>query len=210
MKFIYSKIFLIFYCINLLLKNSFYIFIQKGQLLSAWKWSALNQRGEPTPWYTYPALEYLDGIDFRNKVIFEFGSGNSTLYWARVAKKVISVEGDLQWYQKMKMGIPKNVSYVFARNKRDYLSALSDTKIHFDVIVIDGEFREECYHLALNKMADNGMIIFDNSDRYGAFLKKNQKLHPGIRVDFYGLGPINAYPWCTTLLVSRKSNLAHK
>ena len=39
--------------------------------------------GRPLPWYTYPAIEYLEQLDFRDRTVFEFGSGASTLFWVR-------------------------------------------------------------------------------------------------------------------------------
>ena len=39
----------------------------------------LDRNGNPIPWYTYPAIEYLSQFDYSRKTIFEFGCGNSSL-----------------------------------------------------------------------------------------------------------------------------------
>src|SRR6187399_2329614 len=43
----------------------------------------VDASGERLPWFTYPAIEYLAAFDFSDRVLFEYGSGQSTLYWAK-------------------------------------------------------------------------------------------------------------------------------
>ncbi len=38
--------------------------------------------GNPLPWITYPAIEMLRRIDILNGRVFEYGAGNSSLWWA--------------------------------------------------------------------------------------------------------------------------------
>ena len=52
----------------------------------------LDKNDNPIPWYTYPAIEYLSQFDYTDKQIFEFGCGFSSLFWAKRAEKVISIE----------------------------------------------------------------------------------------------------------------------
>ena len=35
----------------------------------------LDKDGNPIPWYTYPAIEYLSQFDYSDKEIFEYGCG---------------------------------------------------------------------------------------------------------------------------------------
>ena len=65
-----------------------------GHFLSTIQYSSVDKDNNPIPWYTYPAIEYLKQLDFSEKSIFEYGSGNSTIFWSKVAKSVISVEND--------------------------------------------------------------------------------------------------------------------
>ena len=55
---------------------------------------AVDKKGDPIPWYTYPAIDFLLLRDYRDKNILEFGSGQSTLWWAARAKFVLSLEED--------------------------------------------------------------------------------------------------------------------
>src|SRR4051812_3930217 len=72
--------------------------LETGNFRSAREGMAVDQQGRPLPWYTYPMIDYLNQLDFSEKSVFEFGAGNSTLYWARRAKSVTSIEHDVKWY----------------------------------------------------------------------------------------------------------------
>ena len=39
----------------------------------------VDKIGGPLPWYTYPAIEYIKQLDLTNKVVFEWGCGNSSV-----------------------------------------------------------------------------------------------------------------------------------
>src|SRR5262245_3065794 len=43
---------------------------------------AVGRDNEPIPWITYPAIEFLNSRLNAGMEIFEFGAGNSTLYYA--------------------------------------------------------------------------------------------------------------------------------
>eukprot|EP00927_Polykrikos_kofoidii_P044006 TRINITY_DN38103_c0_g1_i1.p1 TRINITY_DN38103_c0_g1~~TRINITY_DN38103_c0_g1_i1.p1 ORF type:complete len:901 (-),score=147.57 TRINITY_DN38103_c0_g1_i1:147-2849(-) len=57
----------------------------------------LDANGQPLPMYTYPVIEYLDRLDLRFASVLEFGSGMSTLWWARRAKTVVAIEANDAW-----------------------------------------------------------------------------------------------------------------
>lgn len=53
---------------------------------------AVDADGEPYPWLTYPAVQFLEGrirAEFR---VFEYGSGSSTLWWSRRVASVVSCD----------------------------------------------------------------------------------------------------------------------
>lgn len=49
------------------------------------------------PWLTYPAIWFLRRVIGRGSRVFEFGSGGSTLFFARLGAEVTSVEHDPKW-----------------------------------------------------------------------------------------------------------------
>ena len=42
----------------------------------------IDASGAAIPWYTYPAMEFIEQFDFSEKKIFEWGSGNSSVYFS--------------------------------------------------------------------------------------------------------------------------------
>src|SRR2546427_1382711 len=63
-----------------------------GHLKSAATLRSVDANGQPLPWITYPAIEFLKQLDLTDKTVFEYGCGGSTVYWSGVAKRVDSVE----------------------------------------------------------------------------------------------------------------------
>lgn len=166
----------------------------------------VDKNGDSIPWYTYPAIEYIKQLDFSDKTVFEFGSGNSTLFWAKRCLSAISIEDNSEWFDKMKPILSKNVDYRFFPEKSEYVKSISECPGEFDIIIIDGNHRYECAIEALKKLKDDGIIILDNSDWHQktAELLRNADL---IEVDMSGFGPINGYTWTTSFFLSRTVKL---
>lgn len=164
----------------------------------------INKSGSSLPWLTYPAIEYLNQLDFKKKVIFEWGCGEGSLYWASRANSVISVEHDRKWYNLMRKRLgKKNKIFLFEDRKR-YAKAIETVKQRFDVIVIDGEFRSSCADYATKYIKPTGIIILDNSDW---FIKAAEVLREKglLQVDFSGFGPINYYTWTTSIFFTDRA-----
>lgn len=183
--------------------------IKYGQLNSILKGSSIDKKGNKLPWYTYPCIEYLLGVDFSNKKVFEYGSGNSSSFWALNAKSIISVENDENWFKTVSQNTYENQKIILSSDKKNYVESLNE---FFDVIIIDGKFRKECVSQALKYISKDGLIILDNSDRK---LERNlanevRKNFDCIQCDFHGFGPINNYTWTTSLFFSRKFKIEPK
>ncbi len=56
------------------------------------------------PWYTYPAITEIARVMPASAKVFEYGSGNSTLWWRAHADEVVSVEHDPDWYGHVNTG----------------------------------------------------------------------------------------------------------
>ncbi len=171
-----------------------------GQWKSIKTRMALDRDGNPIPWYTYPAIEYLNNFDFTQSDVFEFGSGNSSLYWSSRAKSVVSVEDNTIWYEVVKKNIRDNQALIHRTDESGYVGALTEQNRRFDVIVIDGNHRLACTIESMKMINEDGIILLDNSDR--VLEKECCKLlrnNEFIQVDFSGFGPINGYCWSTSL-----------
>lgn len=172
-----------------------------GWLNSLWQNKPVTKDNQPIPFYTYPAIEFLeDKIDHSWK-IFEYGSGNSTLWWAQRVSQVISLESAKDWYSYVQENVPNNVSIYLEEQEEEYLNKINGyTDNYFDVVIIDGDYRNECVKFALSKIKKIGFIIFDNTD--------NKEFNEGInllfdngyhKIDFYGLSPGYTYKNCTSI-----------
>jgi hypothetical protein len=161
----------------------------------------VNKLLAPIPWYTYPAIEYIKQLDLKDKCVFEWGCGNSSLFFANRSKEVISVEDNLIWYDKINMQKPDNL-FLFHSENEEYVNIISRFNKKFDIIIIDANHRYECAKIALDYLVEGGLIILDNSDWFknsaGIIRQKGM-----IQVDFHGFGPINKYSWITSLFFSR-------
>jgi hypothetical protein len=70
----------------------------------------------------------------------------------------------------------------------------------FDAIVVDGMARTLCAWMAPRYLKPDGIIVFDNTDRwqYNSAYRILSKM--GFRrIDFYGPGPVNRIEWCTSI-----------
>ena len=168
----------------------------------------INALREPLPWYTYPAIEYVKQLDFSEREVFEYGSGNSTIFWSKLAKRVVSIENNREWYETVRKKVESNVEVKLIEDDSSYSQEILNHNC-FDVIVIDGVHRLECAKTSIDKLKSGGMIILDNSDwhvKTAKLLRSNDL----IQVDMTGLGPINSYTWTTSFFLRRDFNLQPK
>lgn len=180
--------------------------LEYGHFFSFEKKMCIDKNGSPIPWYTYPAIEYLNQLDFSGREIYEYGAGNSSLFWARKAKYVTSVENDRNWYLSIQKNQHKNQQLLLIENEKDYVNSILQKNRKYDLIIIDGEWRYACAKIAVQCLEARGLIILDNSDWYpntSEFLRKSGL----IQVDFTGMGPINYYTWTTSLFLQRDFNI---
>ncbi len=168
--------------------------------------SCLDENGDPIPWITYPAIDYLKQFDFSDKIMFEFGSGNSTLFWSSRVQRITSVESNPRWHEQMKPLLPSNVNYLLHTDTTNYVDSIRLTAGNYDIIVIDGKARLKCTQAAIQHLKPGGFILLDNSDWYSesSALLRSADL---IEVDFSGFCPILGHRCVTSLYLKRDFNL---
>jgi protein-L-isoaspartate O-methyltransferase len=176
-----------------------------GHFRSAKTWSCVDKEGKPIPWYTYPALEYIKQFDLRDKSVFEFGSGNSTLFWADRVREVVSVEDDPKWYEKTRVRLNGNATLTLALDETSYVQHIGMQGKRFDIIVVDGSYRSRCAAEAVEWLEAGGMIILDNADWYVEAARR-LRMADLIEVDMTGFGPINSYTFTTSFFLHRAFN----
>lgn len=184
-----------------LIRSDYYL-NQQGWFLSSITESAVDMMGLPLPWYTYSAIAFILPRIKKNWTLLEFGSGNSTLWWSERVYQILSVEHDENWFSQMQAKIPGNVElrHVHLEYGGEYSKVPLQFTNLFDVIIIDGRDRVNCAKNSLASLKHDGVIIWDNSDRDDYAEGYTFLINNGFRrIDFWGMGPINAIGWCTSV-----------
>jgi hypothetical protein len=171
---------------------------------------SIDGHGNPIPWFTYPAIDFINRRLRSDMKIFEYGCGASTLWWAKRVGSVVSCEHDEQWYRKIVALAPSNVTihHVEFDNNLVYAGTIQKYERVFDLVVIDGPDRVNCAMRSLEALKDSGIIIWDDSERDKdecaegfRFLREH-----GFRcLEFVGLSPIVPNK-CETSIFYRQNN----
>ncbi len=92
-------------------------------------------------------VEFLKKIVTLNSLIFETGSGSSTIWFGKQAKKVVALESDRGWYERVQGFKRKenlrNVKLYFDPDypKKQFKEILqSEDVIEYDIVLHDGPF----------------------------------------------------------------------
>ena len=181
-----------------------------GHFRSSLKQKAVSRSGAALPWYTYPCIHLLEFRNFASRRVLEFGGGQSTLWWAARADRVVTIEEDAAWHDSLAGHVPANVDLHLVPSRRDGALAreaflagveaiVAGRGQAFDVVVIDGyHFRGDLVDLALGCLAEDGALICDDSEGYG--IHEATRDRAVSRVDFFGHQPGVVLPHCTSIV----------
>jgi len=141
------------------------------------------------PWLPYAAIDFLDDYLEPHMTVCEYGSGGSTLFFARRVKWVHSIEDNPAWFNLLSSRLhAKSIGNVTLQlypfdfknpagfEHSQYLHAMPDKL--FDVIVVDGSeewtrIRPVCFEKAQSHINKNGIIVVDDSWRYPEIRQKH-------------------------------------
>jgi precorrin-6B methylase 2 len=153
-------------------------------------WRSVKRNNNPLeydqPWIVYGAIAFLNNILNSDMTVWEFGSGSSTLYFARRVKQVFSIENNPEWFSYLTTVVDtQKVSNVnrqlienqqtaseqyFSKSEKTYfqdyaqsINALNSKSL--DLVLIDGRARTACIMHAMEKIKQGGWLIVDNSER---------------------------------------------
>lgn len=137
-----------------------------GWFLSMRKGIPLDGSATPIPMLTYPFLKFLEKRINREMTVFEYGSGNSTLWWAKRVNRVVACEHDKGWFEKMSRDVPAHAEVKYVPLEReDYANFVKQYRNEFDVVVIDGRDRIKCAINSVPALKEGGVIIWDDTER---------------------------------------------
>lgn len=121
------------------------------------------------PWISYSVIQILEKHLTRSSRVLEFGSGMSTVWYARHAGEVCSVEDYKPWYEKVKKILIneklQNVNYQFKDHVDSYSQCFTDDSRGFDLIMVDGSHRSACIAHAVKLLRPGGILYLDNTDK---------------------------------------------
>jgi predicted O-methyltransferase YrrM len=120
------------------------------------------------PMISYRARRLIAKLLTSESRVVEFGSGNSTPWFAARVAFVLSVEDDPEWYGYVERILAdsrlENVRHVL-RSASDYadISDVADASIDF--ALVDGTDREGCVRAVVPKLKRGAWLYLDNSDK---------------------------------------------
>jgi hypothetical protein len=165
----------------------------------------------PVPWWSYSCTDFLDQLLPVGASVLELGGGASSQWWLRRGNRLTTVESDTSWSSQIFQSC-----YEWRDRHELFVNDLSDTESvaeilrgrRFDVAVNDGSGDRVAFAGVLAEhLSISGILVWDNSDRPdyqdGLDLLAQQGWS---RLDFFGLGPINAYASRTSVFFRGSMN----
>jgi hypothetical protein len=154
--------------------------------------SPVDGDGNPIPWVTYSFIDFIKTRIGKQHTVFEFGSGNSTFFYAKYAGIVVSVEHDKEWFDKIVSTKPENAEMIFCELVYDGAYCRMPLKLEekFDIIIVDGRDRVNCCKQAVDALSPNGVVVLDDSERADYVLGIDFLVKKGFKeLSFSGISP---------------------
>ncbi|NCS89396.1 MAG: hypothetical protein AUK34_14220 [Ignavibacteria bacterium CG2_30_36_16] len=172
-----------------------------GWINSYKKKQPVDAENNPLPWMTHSFIHFIANKLTKELSVFEYGSGNSTLYFAEKVKSVTSLEHNEEWFRKMKEKTPSNVALTFNKfPSDDYSMAITKSEKKFDIIIDDAMDRLNVIYNSYQSLTEQGVFILDDSEREeyneGIEFLLNKKFR---KLDFWGLAPGVLFDKCTSV-----------
>ena len=97
----------------------------------------VDKQDRPLPWFTYPSIDFLKDRVSKEMDVFEYGAGNSTLWWADRVGQVVTCEHDENWYERMLDLVPDNVDlHHLSVDGGEYAAMISRHQSEFDIVEV--------------------------------------------------------------------------
>jgi hypothetical protein len=131
------------------------------------------------PWLTAEAIHLLDSMIQATDTGAEFGSGRSTLWLARRCARLISIEHDHVWHEKVTtaLSLEKITNVNYQCHPLDEPEAYGHQSAYarvvqgipadsMDFALVDGVYRDYVTLFLLPKIRLGGLLVIDNVNRY--------------------------------------------
>ena len=138
---------------------------------------AYQRRHPDAPWITPAAIPVIEHLLRPSDVVFEWGSGRSTRWFAERTTRVTSIERKPGWHARVEADLRDfegSRCVLVERDdddieewKRRYVSALGEIETGpVDIALVDGAVRDLCAMRATSFLAPGGVLIVDDVQRY--------------------------------------------
>lgn len=119
------------------------------------------------PWYNLPLINFLNSYIKPNHEVFEYGGGNSTLFYSAHVKQVCTIELSDNWINFILTNQTKdNIELKKCTTVQNFSNEIAHfSRKKFDIIVIDSRDRAKCLMQSIGYLKENGIVILDNSER---------------------------------------------
>ena len=162
------------------------------QILLFPEWLFTNFIGAPykngTPFFAFEAVEWLENFLAKDMKVFEWGSGGSTMYFARKVDSLTSVEVSPEWHSRVSAVLKKNnitnCRYLLKVPEKSDFPKYQSNKAqfrgfdfenycrvideypdeYFDLVVVDGAVRQFCISHAFKKIKQGGFLFLDDAE----------------------------------------------
>lgn len=138
------------------------------------------------PWLTLPAINYLKKITKPGMLVFEYGSGGSTLFFAKTVDKVITIEHDPSWGKKVEQAV-KDRGYYNVKidiiqphyNNSSLVLDTSDPNSYFSGDENLSKYKFDDYVKSIDKYPDHyfDIILIDGRARASCIKKAVSKIN---------------------------------
>lgn len=133
-----------------------------------------------TPWWPFPAADFLKQALPPSPRAFEFGSGGSTLWLEDLGARVTAVEHDRDWFDLLSRETRSPTELILrepaaqgtvtseaaAGHFDAYVSAIDRFEPEsFDLVTVDGRARVEAGLRSIEKVRSGGWLVLDDSWR---------------------------------------------
>lgn len=136
-----------------------------------------EKNNKDKPWITQDAIKIVQTLLKKEFIGIEFGSGRSTVWYAKQIQHLTSIEDHKGWYEEIRSQFKEanvsNVDYLFKSSEgstiaqTDYCLAIDNFKDNsLDFIVIDGKHRDILANKSIHKLKTGGILLLDDANRY--------------------------------------------